>query len=112
MLISMQGEGVEWREKREGVCSNFLFLQQFFARSRFEASTALFSATHGFVRQTVTAVRPIAFVAPKAGLLSRVSMWEHLQLRLADLDVCLLSRVRCGNACETKGGKNNTQAAL
>ena len=54
------------------------------------------------------AVRPIAFVAPQAGLLSRVSMWEHLQLRLADLDVCLLSRVRCGNSWETKGQKQHT----
>ena len=35
-------------------------------------------------------------------------MWEHLQLRLADLDVCLLSRVRCGNSWETKGQKQHT----
>ena len=27
------------------------------------------------------------------------------ELRLADLDVCLLSRVRCGNGGETKGAK-------
>lgn len=33
---------------------------------------------------------------------------QHKQLGVADLDVCLLSRVRCGNGGETKGQKQHT----
>ena len=72
------------------------------------ASSALFSATHGFV-QTVP---PLAFVAPKAGLLSRVSMWEHL----SNWDLQIWTFVCCHEfvvgMLVRQRGKNNTQAAL
>ena len=38
-------------------------------------------------------------------LASMVQAWLVVEFGVADLDVCLLSRVRCGNRGETKGAK-------
>ena len=38
-------------------------------------------------------------------LASMMQAWLVVEFGVADLDVCLLSRVRCGNRGETKGAK-------
>ena len=59
------------------------------------------------------AVRPIAFVAPKAGLLSRVSMWEHLTGSISNWELQIWTFVCChefvvGMAVRQRGQKQHT----